>query len=176
MLTYTTHEGWVVTIDKTTFTVHTPDRQATYESWGDPHENLFGKHIKDWEMNRRTILLPGGAQFTLHAEGPQGVIYMVSIYEGFEAHQIETDTNTVIRSCVIDMDAAQREAAEYDGETARLSITASGSLLFENVYKQQAADDGTPLEKVETPQPLGEAWPALHRVDDYYDDPRLSYT
>ncbi len=97
---YTTAAGFTVQIDKHRIWIQDPWGMNKVEHWGDLHENLNGKHIKDWggmagwDGSRRTILIDGGAKVTMEATGPQGVVLHTSIYDGQQNVQIENSTNT----------------------------------------------------------------------------------
>jgi hypothetical protein len=177
---YTTASGlWSIKIDAHTITL-TRSGLFTWQVWGDPHENLNGKHTKDWNAVRRTLLLDDGTKVTMHSEGPHGVVHTTSIYDGAQSHEIGNTGNMVRHSCVSAEVAASRDAAEADGETALLAILKGpamllGYLYVENVYTEPDGD-----EEIEFgTEPLGETGDAdtnPNQVNDYYDDPRLGHT
>lgn len=185
---YTTSAGWTITIVKgSSITVTYPPGHLTYDSWGSAsdasfpqpvqHENFNGKHVKDWLLPRRTLLIPGGTKLTIasvdHAIAA-GVypVFTVSIYDVDQTHRIDEQTHRVTRSCAI---ANFEEVDEYDGETARF-VAESGGWLFEQQYIQRVSTSGTvanesavyPLARIYNDSP--------NRVDDYYDDTRLGST
>lgn len=177
---YTTASGlWSVRVDEHTITI-TRSGQFTWQVWGDPHENLNGKHIKDWKAARRTLLLDDGTKITMHADGPHHVVHTTSIYDGAQSHEIGNTGNMVRHSCVSAEVAASRDAAEADGETALLvnlkgPAMLLGYLYVENVYTES---DGDAQIEFGT-EPLGETGDAdtnPNQVNDYYDDPGIGHT
>lgn len=183
-LRYTSRSGvWVVDIDKSTITVH-GFTNFKYEIWGNLHENLNGKHIKDFEQTRRTLVTDDGMKITLRGDGAENVVHTVSIHDGEQTHEVDNLNGVVRYSCVNAQVAAAREAAEADGETAYLQHLRGprqliGSVYVENVYYEEEGVDGAPGAKEFAPQALGESadmeWDP-HDVIDYYDDPRLGHT
>ena len=184
MLEYTTRSGeWNIKIDVHNITatrIVGGNGSFTWQVWGDPHENLNGKHIKDWNGKRRTLLLDDGARITMHADGPHHVVHTTSIYDGPESHEIGNHTNELRHSCVNTTVAQQREAQEADGETAYLAVVRSpdsavGALMGINLYDQ--ADVGGELEYAPVPLGItGEYDVDRQQVHDLYDDPRLGHT
>lgn len=180
-MAYASRSGrWTVNIDQRTITVIRKigsTYQAEWEIWGDPHENLNGKHIKDWEGRRRTLLLDDGTKMTMDAEGPQRVVLTTSIYDGAQSHEIGNLGNEIRHSCVNAQTATQCEAMELDGETAHLVILRSpasvaGGLFVENIYTETAGTDDAPVRTFD-PTLLGEMGEAdIHpnNVNDFYDD------
>jgi len=61
------------------------------------HENLNGKHIKDWLGDRRTILFPDGAKMTLVVAGTGQDRRAVSltIYDGPQVHRFDLQTGAL---------------------------------------------------------------------------------
>lgn len=185
-LQYASRSGlWTVTINEHTITAVRNlggGPGAKWEIWGDPHENLNGKHIKDWETSRRTLLLDDGTKITLDASGPQAVVHRTSIYDGAQSHEIDNFENTLVHSCVHAATATQRDADEADGETAYLLImrspaSAMGGLYSENIYLE-TMEDGKPV-RIFAPEMLGETGEMdinPNNVRDFYDDPRLGHT
>lgn len=176
---YVTHAGYTIQIDLHTITVTDPQGRNTVQHWGDPHENLNGKHIKDWggepewDGSRRSILV-GGAKLTMHAAGPQGVVLETAIYDGDRHLRFTNTTNTLLHFTLDADDTAARDAAEYDGETAAfdtdpLALTAS----YRNVYNEDPA-----FQRVEGERMLGTTGGCANpnQVNDFYDDPRLGHT
>lgn len=150
------------------------------EHWGDPHENLNGKHIKDWagmagwDGARRTMLMNGGAKVTMESAGPQGVTLLTSIYDGQQNLQIDNTTNAILHHGFDAVDTAAREAAQYDGETARFTIdTATGMAEHKNVYNEDATFTVVPFDVL-----LGTTGGCANprQTHDYFDDPRLPNT
>jgi hypothetical protein len=155
---------------------------SKWEVWGDPHENLNGKHIKDWEGTRRTLLLDDGTKITMDALGAQGLVHTTSIYDGAQSHEIGNAGNQLRHSCVHAQTAMQRDAAEYDGEAAFVMVLRSptsiaGSLFSENIYTETPGTAGD--VRIFSPAILGETGEQevnSNQVNDFYDDPRLGHT
>jgi hypothetical protein len=187
VLTYTSRSGrWTVKIDQhqiiATRKLGTAV-SAKWEVWGDPHENLNGKHIKDWEGRRRTLILDDGTKITMDADGPQAVVHTTSIYDGAQSHEIGNTGNQLRHSCVHAQTAKERDAKEFDGETAHLVIlrspaSAVGSLFSENIYTEtEGTGDGTIRTYI--PALMGETGEMdinANNIRDFYDDPRLGHT
>lgn len=194
---YLTRSGnWSIRVDKHTVTVTRMVlcQTATVQMWGDPHENLNGKHIKDWLHERRTLLLDDGTKITMHADGPHAVIHTMSIYDGPNSLEIGNDDNSLQHQSTDPEEARQLDEAEADGETAYAEFVpdnapgAIGHLYFRNIYTQHAAGGPAPQCLVTPPVdplslcvdvPLGTTGD-LHlnpnQVNDLYDDPRLGHT
>jgi hypothetical protein len=183
---YASRSGrWKVRVDQHTITA-TRSLGSTYqwkwEVWGDPHENLNGKHIGDWNGTRRTLLLDDGTKITMDAAGAQGVVLTTSIYDGAQSHEIGNVGNVLRHSCVHAQTTTQREGAELDGETAHLAILRSpasvaGGLFVEQIYTE-TTEAGQSVRTFD-PELLGETGEAdinSNQVRDYYDDPRLGHT
>lgn len=185
-LEYTSRSGlWVVRIDghKVTVTRRVDGLpKATWEDWGDPHENLNGKHIKDWQGNRRTLWLDDGTRITLHADGPQEVVHTTSIYDGAQSHEIGNVGNQIRHSCVNAQVAAGRDAQEADGETAFLALlrgptSVGGAVFVENIYLE--TEEGGVTQRTYEALPLAETGDLetdRTLVMDLYDDPNLVAT
>lgn len=185
-LEYASRSGlWTVRIDQhQVIATRTMGGALTskWEVWGDPHENLNGKHIKDWEGTRRTLLLDDGIKITMDAQGPHGVVQTTSIYDGAQSHEIGNAGNQLLHSCINAQTALQRDAAEHDGETAYLAVLRSpasvaGSLFIEKVYTETPGTGET--IRIIDPEPLGETGELdtnPTNVNDFYDDPRLGHT
>ena len=150
------------------------------EHWGDPHENLNGKHIKDWggepawDGSRRSLVLGDGSKLTMEALGAQGVVLHTSIYDGDENLQVDNCRNLVVHRAVDATDTALRDAAQHDGETATFSTDAGTAVAtYANAYNEDAAFDVVTFDV-----PLGETggYANPNQVNDYYDDPRLGHT
>ncbi|MFC4256499.1 hypothetical protein GRI97_09775 [Altererythrobacter xixiisoli] len=184
-LTYLTRSGqWRVKLDGHTITVsYTGSDGMAAEMWGDPHENLNGKHIKDWETSRRSVVLGDGTKITMHADGPQEVIHTTSIYDGAQSHEIGSVGNVVRHSCINTATARERDAQEADGETALLTMLRSpqsqiGGLSFLNVYTETKTATGQ-MERDISITLLGDTGEGdinPKQVNDYYDDPRIGHT
>ncbi len=183
ILTYITRSGeWQVVVDKHTITV---SRRIVgtlkWEVWGDPHENLNGKHIKDWESRYRSLLLEDGTKVTMWADGPQKVVEKTSIYDGPQSHEIRNVDYEVRHSCVNTAVAQQRDAQEADGEVAHLTVQRSpastiGSLFVANIYTENPDAVGEFLWEFVPLGETGEVDINPRMTNDYYDDPRLNNT
>lgn len=184
-LTYVSRSGqYRVHVNEHTISITYGDPGVhTWQHWGHPHENLNGKHIKDWEGTRRTTMLPDGTKITMDSDGPQGVVLTTSIYDGPRSHRISNVGNVVSHSCVNAQVAAQREAEERDGETMYFTIlkTATspiGAALTLNYYDENEGSVGNfrRLYTFELLGQTGEPETNPNNVSDYYDDPRLGHT
>ncbi len=149
--------------------------------WGDrisstvnfEHENLNGKHIKDWQAGRRSIIFPDGAKITLSNEaGYRSPSKSISIYDGSEVHRFNTTCAVLEYSSGTARDIARRlDELEADGETGAFELTDTG-LLFFNMY-----DEKSPGNKEEGRYNLGEIFRnEPNQINDYFDDPRIGHT
>lgn len=142
------------------------------EFWGDTHENLNGKHIKDRFGNNRSFVFPDGAKVTMIAAGETMPITSISIYEAGEVHLINSTCNTVSNSITSNAAKVQElDNAEPDGETASIEFLPNG-LNYVNIYRED-----TPGNKIQARVLLG----SLNKnnpneVNDYFDDPRRGDT
>lgn len=171
--------GGIITIDLKKFVTITDDNYPGFKFvmsgesdisgllvYSYHNEYLNGKHIKDRPGSRRTIVLPDGAKVTLIADGRQGALRSISIYNGKETHRINVTCNTLEYSSVNSAAAAGLDEAEPDGETSTYEISSTG-LIFLNIYQEDK-----PGDKVMNRVLLGELFlDHPHRVNDYYDDP-----
>lgn len=142
---FSTASGYLVKVDRHTITLQDPYAMNAVQSWGDPHENLNGKHVKDWgglagwDDARRTIVLNGGTKVTMDAAGATGVVLYTSIYDGDQNVQIENTTNIILHHGTDAADTNAREAAQYDGETGSFTTDAqSGVAHFDNVHNEDS--------------------------------------
>lgn len=127
-----------MTAEGTSCILTAPGGAVTLELWGtDGHENLNGKHVKDFASTRRTYLLPGDAIFTFNLAkklptdaGP--TIQTISIHDADQSHRINLHTNSIESSS---FSARVGEASEADGETARVWDTGAG-VYMENIYTE----------------------------------------
>lgn len=179
-LHHVTRGGYAITIDRHTITVTDALGMNSVQHWGDPHENLNGKHIKDWGGEpvwngaRRSLVLDDGTKLTLVAEAAQGIVLHSSIYDGDENLQFDNCRNALEHHGIDASDTAQRDASQYDGEAAIFSTDAgTGIASYTNVY-----DENVAFEVVEFDVPLGSTggYANPNQVNDYYDDPRLGHT
>lgn len=177
----TTAAGWKIRVAPATSSVgiFAPNGREKLENWGDGnvHENLNGKHIKDWFSDSRTVILPGEGMVTLtRARNPatsKVTIKTVSIYDADQTHRIDMHGGLVTFSR---LEARVGEAAEADGESCRFWDTGNGAFL-ENIYTQEpASNTGLPIPQSHVPlgKTGGDANPA--QVNDLFDDPRLGHT
>ena len=179
-LEHVTRGGYAITVDRHTITVTDALGMNTVQHWGDPHENLNGKHIKDWggepEWNgaRRSLVLGDGTKLTLEAEAAQGIVLHTSIYDGEENLQFDNCRNALEHHGMDATDTALRDASQYDGEAAAFHTDLdTGVATYTNVY-----DEDAQFEQVEFEVPLGATggYANPNQVNDYYDDPRLGHT
>ena len=177
---YITAAGFIVQVDQHRIWIQDPWGMNKVEHWGDPHENLNGKHIKDWagmagwDGTRRTILIDGGAKVTMESTGPQGLVLLTSIYDSDQNVQIDNTTNSILHHGIDSADTAARDAAQYDGETARFTVDAPTAIaVYDNVYNEDSNFTVMPFDV-----PLGETGGCANpnQVKDFFDDPRLAHT
>lgn len=183
-LTYTTRSGrWRVQLNGIQAVLEYADPvKHKWELWGELHENLNGKHIKEWQSLRRTLILPDGTKITASATSKALGLATTSIYDGARSYRVNAAGNTVLHSCIDATVAAQRDADEADGETGFLALLRSptstlGALLALNIYNETGP--ASPFTRTYDFVPLGltgepENNPSL--VSDYYDDPDLGNT
>ena len=172
-ITYTTSGGYNVTVDKHTITIKDPSGKNTVQHWGDPHEKLNGKHIKDWQQKQRTVVLGDGTKITMNADGPKGVTLGTSIYDGNQNVQINNKTNTIEHHSFNPYDTMYREMSQYDGETSVFYTNRNGAGIYNNIYSEDSSFNVTSLY-----QQLGRTG-GYHnpgKVYDFFDDPTLSKT
>ena len=176
---FRTSGGGIITIDLKKFVTVTDDNYPGFKfvmSGGSEmngqlvysyiHEYLNGKHIKDRSGSRRTIVLPDGAKVTMIADGRQGALQSISIYNGSETHHINVTCNTLEYSSANSAAAPGLDDDEADGETSTYEISSTGLILV-NIYLED-----TPGDKVMNRVLLGELYrDSPTKVDDYYDDP-----
>ena len=169
VITYLTSGGGKIVIDRFTITISHKDYPGfDIQSWGNSHENLNGKHVKDWEGKRRSLVFPDGTKITMISNDSKGVIQSATIYDGQQCHHFNTscDTpyNTLEYSSANSAFTKRLDDAEADGETGTFEITQTG-LLFYNIYTETI-----PGQKVEKRVPIGELdKDDPHRVDDLYN-------
>ncbi|WP_126971921.1 hypothetical protein [Gynurincola endophyticus] len=153
-----------------------------FEFWGDgepgqlspaSHENLNGKHIKDRFGKNRTVIFRDGTKMTYASPAPWyfGGVTAISIYDADIVHHFNMTCFSLEYSTVNGLAAKNLEAEQPDGETSTYDITESG-LLFYNIYTEETP--GNKVEKIEKLGSLENANPNL--VNDFFNDPRLSYT
>lgn len=179
-LDFVTPGGYTIRIGTHTVTITDAMGMNTIQHWGDPHENLNGKHIKDWggpagwDGARRSVLLGDGSKVTMESSGWQGLILLTSIYAGGQNIQFDNAANEVVHRSTDPLDTQQRERAQYDGETALFrSSDATGIATYTNVYNENAQ-----FEQASFAVPLGTTGGCDNptQVSDLYDDSRLGHT
>jgi hypothetical protein len=171
---YKTSGGYTVRVDKHTITITDPQGKNKVEHWGDPHENLNGKHIKDWEGKQRSIILEDGTKITMTAQGPHGVTENTSIYDGRQNVQINNNTNEITHHSMNPRDTALRELRQYDGETAIFRTNdRTGVATYSNIYTEDSSFNIT-----RSYNQLGRTggYQNPSQVRDFYDDPRIGHT
>lgn len=138
-ISYTTSGGYKVSIDGTTINVTDPNGKNTVKTWGDPHENVNGTHVKDWEGKQRSIVLEDGTKITMTADGPKGVVENTSIYDGNQSVQITNKGNQITGHTFDPRQTAYLDASQYDGETALFSTGYNGAATYANIYNQDSS-------------------------------------
>lgn len=138
------------------------------------HENLNGKHIKDWLGDRRTIVFPDGAKVTMvvAGTGTSRKVVSMTIYEGTQVHRLNPSTGELESSRELTAaEVAALDNAEADGETSTFAITETG-LIYYNLYFENVAG-----QKVESRYDLGSLTLGNdNQVNDFFDDPRIGHT
>lgn len=172
-ISYTTRGGYQVSVNKHTITVKDPSGKNVLKHWGDPHENLNGKHLKDWQGKQRSVVLGDGTKITMSATGPKGVTLNTSIYDGRQNVQIDNKKNQVTHHSFNPYDTMYREMGQYDGETALFRTGRNGAGVYNNIYNQDKHFGITPLY-----QQLGRTGGYFNpsKVYDFFDDPTLKHS
>ncbi len=168
-ISYTTSGGYKVTVNKHEIQITDPSGKNTVKHWGDPHENLNGKHIKDWDGKQRSIILGDGTKLTMSATGPHGVTTNTSIYDGNQSISIDNNKNEITQHSFDPRVAARLERGQYDGETAVFRTNWNGEARYFNIYNQDENFGMTRLYQRLASTSGG-------KVNDLFDDPRLSKT
>lgn len=173
-ISYRTSGGYNVTINGHTVTITDPSGKNTVKHWGDPHEKVNGKTIKDWEGKTRTLVLGDGTKITMGADGPHGVIHNTSIYDGGQAIHINNDKNQITNVSFNPYQSMMQEAYQPDGETSYVGYNCKGDFIYKNLYTQNPdlsiRNNYRLLAKSHRSFWLGK------HTHDYYDDPRLFWT
>lgn len=172
-ITYTTSGGYQVTVDKHDISIKDPQGKNVLKHWGDPHENLNGKHLKDWEGKQRSVILADGTKITMTADGPHGVTQNTSIYDGRQNVQIANAQNKIEHHSYNPFDTMFREMNQYDGETALFRTNWNGAAVYNNIYNQDANFNVTNAYRQ-----IGRTggYNNPNKVHDFYDDPRIGHT
>jgi hypothetical protein len=170
---YTTSGGYKIKVDKHDIFITDPSGKNTVKHHGDPHEDLNGKHIKDWAGKQRTIVLGDGTKITMKADGPHGVTLGTSIYDGRQNVQIENSSNKVSHHSFNLADTLTREKQQHDGETSTFTTDRSGAGIYNNIYTEDESFNVTKLY-----QKLARSGGSVDpkKVEDFFDDPRLGHT
>lgn len=169
-ITYTTSGGYQVSVDGSTINITDPNGQNTVKTWGDPHENVNGTHVSDWQDKQRTIVLDDGTKITMSADNPKGVVESMSIYDGSQSIQIDNNNNKVTNQTYNPFQTRSLEQNEYDGSVAYLRTANDGSLNFANYYTQDQ-DFG-----ITRNYQLLATVDANGAVTDHFDDPTHANT
>ena len=172
-ISYTTSGGYQVTVDKHTISVKDPSGKNVLKHWGDPHENLNGKHLKDWQSKQRTVVLGDGTKLTMSADGPKGVTLNTSIYDGNQNVQINNKDNQVYHHSFNPYDTMYREMNQYDGETALFQTNRFGAGVYNNIYNEDKNFNVSSLY-----QQIGRTGGFFNpgKVYDFYEDPTHANT
>lgn len=172
-ISYTTSGGYQVTVDKHTISVKDPSGKNVLKHWGDPHENLNGKHLKDWQGKQRTVVLGDGTKITMSADGPKGVTLNTSIYDGNQNVQIKNAENKVWNHSFNPYDTMIRERNQHDGETALFYTNHRGQGVYNNIYME---DQNFGISRLY--QQIGRTGGYLNpgKVHDFYEDPTHANT
>ena len=177
---HVTSGGYAVRVSAHTVTITDPLGRNTVQHWGDPHENLNGKHIKDWGGGpqwhglHRTVLLGDDSKVTMEARGPHAVTQWTAIYDGDSHIQFDNCRNQISWQGNDYAETGQLERTQYDGETASfITDPGTGVARYDNLYNEDES-----LERVDTPTPLGTTGGLANpnQVNDLFDDPRLGHT
>lgn len=166
---YTTSGGYKIRVDKHDIFITDPAGKNTVKHHGDPHEDLNGKHIKDWQGKQRTVVLGDGTKITMTADGPQGVTQGTSIYDGRQNIQITNASNKVTHHSFNSLDTLLRDLRQHDGETASFKTSCNGTGIYNNVYNEDSDFKITRLYQ-KLARGNGSA------VEDLFDDPNLAHT
>ena len=172
-ITYKTRGGYEVSVNKHTISVKDPSGKNVLKHWGDPHENLNGKHLKDWQGKQRTVVLGDGTKITMTANGPKGVTLNTSIYDGRQNVQINNKKNRIEHHSFNALDTRFRELSQYDGETALFRTNSNGAGVYNNIYNE---DKNFSVSRLY--QQLGKTggYHNPKKVYDFYDDPTLKHS
>ncbi|MFP4497524.1 MAG: hypothetical protein ACLFQV_04875 [Vulcanimicrobiota bacterium] len=173
-ISYQTSGGYNVNIKGHTVTITDPSGKNTVKHWGDPHENVNGKRIKDWEGKDRSLVLGDGTKITMNADSPQGVIKNMSIYDGGQGIHINNSKNEITGVSFNPQQTALQEAYQPDGETSYVGYNKKGQFIYQNVYTQDrnlgVHNNNKMLAKGKN------TWWGGRTATDHYNDPRLFWT
>jgi len=172
-ISYTTRGGYEVTVNKHTISVKDPSGKNTLKHWGDPHENLNGKHLKDWQKKQRTVVLGDGTKITMRADGPKGVTLNTSIYDGNQNVQIDNKKNEITHHSFNPYDTMYREMNQWDGETALFRTDRHGAGVYNNIYME---DQNFNVSRLYEQIGRTGGYQNPGKVYDFYEDPTHSRT
>lgn len=133
---YTTSGGYKVQMDGTTVRITDPSGKHSVEHWGDPHENVNGKHLKDWEGKTRSIVLEDGTRITMNATAANGLITDTSIYDGAQEIKYNNTDKTITSVGFNPYQTAYNAQNQAAGETAYFGHDEKGDLVYRNMFKQ----------------------------------------
>jgi len=173
-ITYTTSGGYKVNIKGHTVRITDPSGKNTVKHWGDPHENVNGKTIKDWEGKTRSLVLGDGTKLTMNADGPRGVIRNMSIYDGNQGIHIDNNKTQITNVSFNPRQTAMQEAYQPDGETSYVGYNRKGDFIYRNIYTQDQ-NLGVRSNNKLLAKSHSSFWRGRH-THDYYNDPRLFWT
>jgi hypothetical protein len=148
---YTTSGGYKVRVNKHDIIVTDPSGKNTVKHHGDPHEEVNGKHVKDWEGKQRTVVLGDGTKITMNADGPKGVTLGTSIYDGRQNIQIQNTENKITHHSFNSLDTLMRELRQHDGETASFRTNRNGTGNYSNIYNEDSNFNISSLYKILAP-------------------------
>jgi len=137
-ISYTTSGGYQISINGSTINVTDPNGENTVKTWGDPHENVNGEHVKDWQDKQRTMILGDGTKITMSADNPKGVVEAMSIYDGNQSVQIQNDGIKITGHSYNPWQTRSQEANQYDGETSIFKTNYNGAATYSNIYSQDS--------------------------------------
>lgn len=160
-IAYTTSGGYKVQVNGHTVTVTDPSGKHSVQHWGDPHENVDGQHVKDWEEKTRTMVLGDGTRITMNATSANGLIENTAIYDGAQEIRIKNNGNQIQGVNFNPYQTAYDAQHQAAGETAYFGQDQSGALVYRNLFKQADDLSVTPhnrdIKVLE--QPHHTAWP-----------------
>lgn len=149
---YRTLGGYSIKIDKHTITITDIQGLNAVQYWGDPHENLNGKHVKDWggrpgwSGNRRSIILGDSTKVTMEAIGPTGVVEATSIYDQQHSVHVINADNVISHYGSDPAETYLLDLVQYDGETG-LFVTdpVTQQASYGNLYNESFDAQGNPV-------------------------------
>lgn len=179
---YVSHGGWTIIVIAATITIVEPAGHNKLQNWGydnntwHAHENINGKHVKDFVGFQRTHILSDSSKITINGRlTPQ--TSQITLYDNDQTHRFiihqTNDTYEMVWSCGLPMFG---DTEEHDGETSRLYYDDVGMLWY-NIYQEDADANGVPQPRQHGNEPLARTYFANpNTTTDYYDDPRIGHT